>query len=132
MTNRQDCDAVVNLIDLYPTLIKYCGLPEKKQLDGRSFVPLLESPTTQWNDPTVTIFGVGNASIQDDRWHYVRHKDGTEEFYDVLNDPMEWENRIRNMNAEESRAKDRLAALYPDRFADPVQCGHDGGHALCL
>ena len=38
MDQRQDSSRNVNLIDLYPTLIDLCGLPEK-ELDGTSFKP---------------------------------------------------------------------------------------------
>ena len=42
MTERADCRRPVNLIDLYPTLIDYCGLPAKSAIDGKSLVPLLK------------------------------------------------------------------------------------------
>mgnify|MGYP005722814569 FL=1 len=41
MQNGQACERNVNLIDLYPTLIDLCGLPEK-ELDGTTIRPLLE------------------------------------------------------------------------------------------
>ncbi len=44
MRGRQDCQRLVNLIDLYPTLVDYCGLPPKPTIDGQSFVPLLKDP----------------------------------------------------------------------------------------
>jgi arylsulfatase A-like enzyme len=120
MTERNDCNRLVNLIDFYPTLIELCGLPRKSVLDGRSFVPLLEDPTRNWNYPTTTIFGKGNASIHDQRWHYLRYADGTEELYDLDADPMEWTNLIRQMNSEAARAHNRLNALYPATFAPVV------------
>ena len=41
----QECGGVVNLIDMYPTLIELCGLPANPENDGRSFAPLLGNPT---------------------------------------------------------------------------------------
>jgi arylsulfatase A-like enzyme len=120
MTERTDCERLVNLIDFYPTLIELCGLPEKPVLDGRSFVPLLEDPSRKWNNTTTTIFGSGNASIHDERWHYIRHRDGTEELYDLESDPMEWINRIQQLSSESATARKRLRDLYPTRFAPIV------------
>jgi len=68
MSQRQDCQRLVNMIDFYPTLIDLCGLPQKPVLDGRSFAPLLKSPKQKWDYPSLTINGYGNASIRDNRW----------------------------------------------------------------
>ena len=121
MTRRQDSDGLVNLIDLFPTLIDFCGLPPKPEIDGRSFARLLDRPDATWNQPTVTIFGPGNASIQDDRWHYIRHRDGTEELYEYRRDPMEWKNLAASTDSEAAEAKSRLAPHYPDSFAPPIE-----------
>lgn len=120
MKNRQDCNRLVNLIDFYPTLIELCGLPKKPILDGRSFVPLLRNPRRTWNHSTTTIFGMRNASIHNERWHYLRHADGTEELYDLETDPMEWTNLAQQMNSEARAAYQELRALYPKNFAPLV------------
>lgn len=120
MTQRVDCEGLVNLIDLYPTLVDYCHLPEKPELDGRSFTPLLAMPSSPWGRPTTTIFGNGNASIHDARWHYIRHRDGTEEFYDLKTDPMEWTNRVDDPDPDAKAARERLAARFPASFAETV------------
>ena len=36
--------------------------------------------------------GEGNASVRDERWYFIRYQDGTEEFYDMERDPMQWTN----------------------------------------
>lgn len=42
-------DALVELVDLYPTLIDLAGLPvDAAGLEGRSFSPLLAAPDTPW------------------------------------------------------------------------------------
>lgn len=125
MKNRTDCDRAVNLIDLYPTLIELCELKEKPNLDGRSFAPLLSDPDLAWDHPAVTIFGEGNTSIHDERFHYMRYSDGTEEFYDLNSDPMEWKNLIANLTDEQSFAQRRLAEFVPRKF-EPGLAKSDG------
>lgn len=115
MTGRQDSQRPVNLIDFYPTLIELCSLPEKPELDGRSFVPLLEDPDQEWH-PTVTVAGKGNASIHDERWNYIKRVDGSEELYDLENDPLEWSNIASN--PEFFDVKKRLSAYFPKSFAN--------------
>jgi len=38
------------------------------------------------------MFDPGNGSLRTDRWRYIRYADGSEELYDHLSDPNEWNN----------------------------------------
>jgi arylsulfatase A-like enzyme len=120
MKGRQDCSRLVNLIDLYPTLIDLCGLPPKPEIDGRSLAPLLRDPKMPWPYPSITFEDVNNASVRDERWYFIRYQDGTEEFYDMERDPMQWTNLAASINPEIRAQKARLVALYPDSFAPGV------------
>ncbi len=44
----QSSDALVELVDLYPTLADICSLPVSKELHGKSFSPLLDRPDLTW------------------------------------------------------------------------------------
>ena len=116
MTSRQDCSRLVNLIDLFPTLIDLCGLPAKPEIDGRSIAPLLRDPHMPWPHPSITVNGAGNASVRDERWYYIRYRDGTEEFYDMAKDPMQWTNLATEKNPEIRSQMERLAASFPASF----------------
>ncbi len=95
MKKKQECTRNVNMIDFYPTLIDLCKLP-KKQLDGKSFAPLLKNPNLAWK-PALTTLDKNNHSIISEKWHYITiSKSGTEELYDLENDPMEWINLANN------------------------------------
>ena len=106
------CMGVVNLIDMYPTLIDLCGLPANPENDGRSFAKLLHNPDMEWNKPTLTDYGYGGHRIYDGRYSYIVFTEqGTEELYDHKKDPMEWNNLINN--PEYTQIKERLKSLVP-------------------
>ncbi|NQT38922.1 MAG: sulfatase-like hydrolase/transferase, partial [Planctomycetes bacterium] len=86
------CERTVSLLDLYPTLVDLCGLPARKELEGRSLKPLLADPAAAWERPVVTTHGRNNHAVRSERWRYIRYGDGSEELYDHQADPMEWTN----------------------------------------
>jgi arylsulfatase A-like enzyme len=61
---------VVNLLDMYPTLVELCGLPPNPLNEGRSFAPLLKNPKMEWNHPTLTTYHFKNHSLTDGRYRY--------------------------------------------------------------
>jgi arylsulfatase A-like enzyme len=46
--NGQSTKALVELVDLFPSLIDLCALPAPHELEGSSFVPLLDTPRIPW------------------------------------------------------------------------------------
>lgn len=49
-------DALVEFVDIYPSLCELAGLPLPDHLQGTSFVPLLESPAQAWKDVALSQF----------------------------------------------------------------------------
>jgi iduronate 2-sulfatase len=48
-------DAIVQMVDIYPTLAEITGLDAPDDLDGHSLVPLLRDPRADWHYPAFTI-----------------------------------------------------------------------------
>jgi iduronate 2-sulfatase len=95
--------ALVELVDLYPTLAQLCDLPLPKHLEGTSFAPLLETPDQPWKKAAFSQYlrtgkpPYMGRSIRTDRWRYtewhdLRQKSAGQELYDELNDPQETTN----------------------------------------
>lgn len=106
------CDAPVNLLDIYPTLIELCDLPVNDRLEGTSLAPLLNDPETEWNRPALTTHGRNNHAIRSDRYRYIRYADGSEELYDHEADEMEWTNIAAKPNY--NAVKSDLARWLPE------------------
>jgi arylsulfatase A-like enzyme len=109
------CERTVTLLDLYPTLVEYCGLSERKGLEGNSIVPLLKNPQAEWDKPAITTHGRGNHSVRSERYRYIRYNDGSEELYDHQADPLEWTNLAND--AKLSSVKAGLAGWLPKNDA---------------
>lgn len=92
MKKGEKCNAPTQLLDIYPTLLDYCGLPANKQNEGNSLMSLLKDPSKKWDHIAVTSYGQGNVSLRNYTHRYMIYEDGSEELYDLINDPNEWTN----------------------------------------
>ncbi|GAI43014.1 unnamed protein product, partial [marine sediment metagenome] len=78
------CNAIVESLDLYPTLIDLCGLKPEGTLSGVSLKPLLVDPESKWKNIAFNQFARpyeaaigGNKpvshmgySVRTDKWRY--------------------------------------------------------------
>lgn len=80
------------LLDIYPTLIDLCNLPPRDDLEGLSLLPQLKDADQPRQRPAITSHNQGNHAIRSERWRYIRYADGSEELYDMVADPNEWNN----------------------------------------
>ncbi len=87
------CESPVGLIDIYPTLVDFCGLsPVENQLAGNNLTPLLHKPAMKWDKTAISTFLPGNFVVHSSNWNYIRYKDGSHELYNLTSDENEWEN----------------------------------------
>ncbi len=86
------CQRPAELLDMYPTLVELCGLPEKPGLEGHSLVPQLKNAEAKRPWPAITTHNQGNHGVRSQDWRYIHYADGSEELYDMRRDPHEWKN----------------------------------------
>lgn len=110
-------DALVEFVDIYPTLSELAGLPLSDGLEGTSFAPVVENPQRPWKKAAFSQYprtGLMGYAMRTDRYRYVewRKRDGTvegRELYDHQKDPDE------NVNlADQPENKALIAQLTTD------------------
>jgi len=108
------CDQPVSLVDIYPTLLDLCQLPNPGHpLDGISLRPQLNNAEVS-RRPAVITHEIGNDAVCDARWTYIRYKDGGEELYDRNSDENEWHNLAQD---KQYRSKmDSLLQWTPEKL----------------
>lgn len=95
--------ALVEFVDIYPTLADLAGLPILEELEGLSVAPLLDDPNLPWKTAAFSQYPRSNGkqklmgySMRTDRYRFTRweHKSNPEkvdavEIYDHVEDPDE-------------------------------------------
>ena len=104
-------DALVELIDIYPTLCDACQLPIPTEVEGISMVPVIEEPTRQWKAAAFSQLvrvsnntAVNGYSMRTGQYRYTEWGNNGEhgrELYDYDADPNETVNIV---NLPENKA----------------------------
>lgn len=105
-------NAMVESIDLFPTLCELTQLPVPEFVDGKSLVMQLNDPAAKGR-PAISYHGRAKT-IRTDRYRFIQHQDGALELYDHRSEAAETEN-IANENGE---VTEKLIQLMEQRLND--------------
>ena len=83
---------MVNLLDLAPTMADIAGIPKSPKWEGRSLMPILKQEAENWEEATLTTFSIGSHTISTPHWQLISYFDGSDELYDMVNDPNQFFN----------------------------------------
>ena len=86
------CQEPASLLDIFPTLVELCQLPDNPHLEGLSLVPQLSDPRAPRERPAISSSYFGNHAVRDRHWRLIVYNDGAMELYDHRHDPDEFHN----------------------------------------
>lgn len=130
--NGTPCRQVVELVDIYPTLLDLAGIPPAGELAGRSLLPLLQNPLADWDGHAITqiLLPAGNGlpqpttgfSIRTSRWRFTEWDEGRAglELYDHHSDPLEFQNLANRPGPEIQAVMDPLRQLLRSHGSRPA------------
>lgn len=117
----RETEAAVELLDLYPTLIEYCGLDAPHELSGKSLRTVLEKPAQTWEKPAYTQVtraevGMGYSVCQGEHRYtqWGKKGEGGHELYNHAQDPEGYYNLAENPEYAEKR--EHLSRLLKQGF----------------
>lgn len=79
-------DALVELVDIFPTLCDACELPLRPELEGISMMPVIENPTRPWKTAAFSQYGKHRFSIRTEHYRYTEWENGRTELYNYETD----------------------------------------------
>jgi arylsulfatase A-like enzyme len=118
--------AIVELMDVYPTLIELARLRRPPGIQGTSLVPLLKDPEAKGRDAAFSFRRCYppqlGRSMRTERYRFTEWPDGSQELYDLSADPRELTNLARSpeQGATVAEMRKRLYEGYAAALADPT------------
>jgi len=116
-------DALVYLMDIFPTVCDLANVPVPAGLDGKSLKPVMDGREPGVRPTLFTAYRDVQRAIRDDRWKLIRYpkinktqlfdlKDDPDEMHDLAGDPALTE-RMERMMAELERWQKQLGDTAP-------------------
>ncbi len=106
-------DALVELIDINPTICELAGLPPQNEIDAKSFCNVLYGESDQGREEMVNILSKFKC-IRTREYKYIYNHNSIQELYDLKNDPDEL-NNIAYLNPElAEELHDRMIKRYQE------------------
>jgi iduronate 2-sulfatase len=114
--NGKPCFRIVEQLNVYPTLVELCGLPNPGGLEGASMTSLLADPSAPWDKPAYSIWSedgstIHGVAVRTPKWRYAEYGPNGSNghmLFDREKDPLEMTNL-----ADTPECKGVVAELSP-------------------
>ncbi len=106
-------DALVYLLDIFPTTCDLVGAKLPDNLDGKSLVPIIKGRSDKVRDSLYTCYRDVQRAVRDERWKLIRYPHiNKTQLFDLKNDPDE----LKDLADDPAHAKqaERLMGLLAD------------------
>jgi iduronate 2-sulfatase len=114
----QVCNSLVELLDLYPTTAKLCGLEVPERLQGKDLSPLLDDASKTVRTQAFSVAPMRKGFLlRDDRYAFIQYGEdagGGIELFDVRKDPKQY------TNLAPSPEQASLVASFKTRMSDKL------------
>lgn len=100
-------DALIEFVDIYPTLCELAGLSIPDHLQGTSFVPVLENPNESWKEAVYSRYQYGEAVITEEYIYtkYIGKPPIQSMLYDLKKDQQENTNVVEQSKYQDIQIK---------------------------
>jgi arylsulfatase A-like enzyme len=126
---RGRSDALVYLMDLFPTFAEFAGAKIPDGVEGKSIVPILAGKRAKVRDVLYTAYRDCQRAIRDDRWKLIRYPlVNRTQLFDLSSDPHELNNladkpehkaKLTELTAQLTQEMANHADSYPLSVANP-------------
>ena len=118
-TESLQSDALVEFVDIYPTLCELTDIPIPDHLQGTSFVPLLNNPKDPWKEAVYSRYQYGEAVITENYIYtkYMGESIPSAMLYDLEADRNENNNVVEQPKYQQART--RLDSLWDIVYGSP-------------
>ena len=114
------CDSLVELLDLYPTVSKLCGLPVQERLQGKDISTMLDNPDSEVRDAAFSVAPMRKGFLlREDRWAFIQYGEDASrgmELFDMVVDPLQFNNLAES--SEHQNVVDRMQAKLAAKLAE--------------
>lgn len=114
------CHSLVELIDLYPTTARLCGLTPSAAIQGKDISATLSDPTQEVREEAFSVAPMRRGFLlRSDRWAYLQYGEdasGGVELFDMRSDPQQFHNLAQDPKHRQiaERFQMKLAAKLRD------------------
>ena len=99
----------VQHIDILPTILEILNIPQRKEMQGRSLLPLMHNCKIEKDFKTYSwSYLYLSMSLRTKEWTYIMNQNESDELFDRINDPKEQNNIIEKKPLIAQRLKEKL------------------------